>query len=83
MNKLTMNNNWLPYPQNSPQDTNEDKLKDYVVLVPNPYRVNKTGYNEHMPRYRVYLAFWLGDLFVDEQMQPLNARYFITLPSHS
>ena len=76
-------NNWQPYPQNSPKDNNEDKLKDYVVLVPNPNRINKTGFNERTPRYLIYLAFWLGDRFTDEQMHDLNVHYYLTLPSHS
>ncbi|MBQ8465318.1 MAG: hypothetical protein IJ545_04835 [Alphaproteobacteria bacterium] len=76
-------NNWQPYPQNSPQPTPEDQLKDYVVLIPNPNRINKSGFSDHAPRYQVCLAFWLGDSFVDEQMRPLNVHYYVTLPSHS
>ena len=76
-------NNWKPYPQNKPEQTTEAQTKDYAVLVPNPNRINKTGFNEHTPHYQVYLAFWLGDRFTDEQMHDLNVHYYLTLPSHS
>lgn len=76
-------NNWQPYPQNKPEQTTAAQMADYAVLVPNPNRVNKTGYNEHTPRYQLYLAFWLGDRFVGEDMRELNVYYYITLPSHS
>lgn len=76
-------NNWQPYPQNQPENTNEAKQREYAVLVPNPRRINKKGYGLNLPQYQVYLALWLGDGFVDEQIQPLSVHYFLTLPSHS
>ncbi len=76
-------NNWQPYPQNKPEQTTDAQMKDYVVLVPNPNRINKPGFNNHAPYYQVRLAFWAGDRFKDEQMSDLNVHYYLTLPSHS
>lgn len=74
---------WLPYPQNKPQDTLEDKAKEYVALVPNPRRIKKSGFSSRAPKYVVYLATWFGDGFVDENIRPLNVHYYLVLPSHS
>lgn len=76
-------NNWQPYPQNSPAGTDEAKLKDYVVLVPNPHRIEKSGFSTAAPRYQVCLAFWMGDRFVNEHIDELNVHYYLALPSHS
>lgn len=74
---------WLPYPKFKPQDTLEAKAQDYVVLVPNPRPINKHGVNDHTPKYFAFLATWLGDCFFDENIRPLDARFYITLPPHA
>lgn len=74
---------WQAFPQNTPDDNNEAKLKDYVVLAPNPNFIKKIGHLQNAPRYLIHLAYWVGDCFLDEQMRPLDVHYFLTLPPHN
>ena len=83
-------NNWLPYPKYKPENTAAAQKADYVVLIPNPYYINKHGFNENTPRYRVEQALWLGDkwqaidyVYYANYGNSFDVKYFIQLPSHS
>lgn len=73
-----MNNEWQPYPQNSPVEGAENT--DFVVLSPNPNFIKKPLYRQNTPRYHVVQAIWTGTVFVNNLWQPLIVDYYIQLP---
>lgn len=82
-------NNWLPYPKYKPENTTTAQKADYVVLISNPYCINKGGFNENTPCYRVELALWLGDKWqpIDHTYyanygNSFDVKFFIPLPPH-
>lgn len=83
-----MNNAWLPYPENKPDNTAAAQKADYVVLIANPFYTNKSGITTTTPRYRVELALWLGTewLPIDADYignHSFNVKFFIKLPPHN
>ena len=81
-------NNWQPYPQKKPDNTLKAQEADYVVLIANPFYVNKQGVVHNIPRHRVELAIWCGShwLPVDADYigeHTFDVKYFIQLPPHN
>ncbi len=82
--------NWLPYPKYKPENTAAAQKADYAVLIPNPHYINKGGFNENTPRYRVELALWSGDewraidyTYYANYGNSFDVKFFIPLPPHS
>ena len=68
---------WRKYPRYRPIDTEE--IQDYVVLVKNPYYINKSP-NSNKPKYWPELAVWHNGRFLDFKYNELKPVYFARLP---
>lgn len=76
-------NRWLYLPKDKLDASPEALKADYVVLAPNPYRVNKKGVVNTTPPYTVSLALWDGESFRNpESFAKIETSFYIKLPKY-
>lgn len=67
---------WLSYPLHQP--TTEQIYNDFLVVYLNPHYINKSGFVNRVPKYKLSIMTWLGDCF--ENYDHYKITYFKTIP---
>lgn len=73
---------WIKYPEIKPAASSV--FKDFLILIDNPFFINKPGAINRSPRFWPVLATWQGSGFLDFNgiRHDADVRFYMPVPKH-